>query len=59
MQIVGGPRQDGKVEGCELTSSYGNTKITTTVEQSSTSKLWNLPKRYSTPKDKEEATTRQ
>ena len=50
-------RQDGGVEGLELTSSHENTKITT-AEQPSTKKTGTYHIRCSTSKDKEAATTR-
>ena len=38
-------RQDGEVEGLELTSSYKNTKITTNCWTTMDKKDWNLPKK--------------
>ena len=45
-------RQDGRVEGLELTSSYGNTKITTNYWATIDKKDWKLSKKIFTHKDK-------
>ena len=49
-------RQDGGLEGLELTSSHKNNKIKTTAEQPLTKKTQTYQKRYSTSKDKEVTT---
>ena len=43
----GRQRQDGGLEGCELISSYENTKITTKCWTAISKKWWNLPKKIS------------
>lgn len=45
-------RQDGRVGGLELTSSYGNTKITTNYWATIDKKDWKLSKKIFTHKDK-------
>ena len=47
--MSGGKKQDGIIEGLELTFSHENTKITT--EQSLTKYTGTYPKIYSTSKD--------
>ena len=50
--------QDGRVEGCALTPSCENTRITTSCWTNIDRKTLELTKKYPTSKDKGEATVR-